>query len=167
MDVKLRRQADGYYAFNSALNWSDIRKASTNRADPLTAGQLLAYITTMREDLYLSAQFATSIAQDSLGARLTRAKCADLNAALEAQQIKIAKFAEIIVREVTDIRQAVNSGSCKFQDFLSLLEDAEPLRQQRIWARACRGPYRFRVRHPVRFEWRGVAEAPPFGAFPS
>jgi hypothetical protein len=127
--IKLIRQEDGYYAFNTQLDWTAISTASLNRAAPLTAAQLLGHIANMRQDLHLSAQFASSIAQGPLGARLTRARCTDLTAALDNQQIKIAEFQEVVVGGLADIRQAINSGSCSFKNFLELLKDAEPLRK--------------------------------------
>jgi hypothetical protein len=40
----------------------------------------------MREEFGLGTALATGIAQDSLGAKLVQAKCADLTAAVDAQQ---------------------------------------------------------------------------------
>jgi hypothetical protein len=116
----LTRQEDGSYAFKASTGWPV--------ASDLTPARLLVSIADMREDLHLAAAFAAGVAQDPLGARLTRAKCSDLTAALDIQHSKIDQFHEIVVRGLTDLRGAVNSGACTFSDFLRTLDDAEDFR---------------------------------------
>lgn len=129
IDVQLVQSGDGYYQFDSNLDWSAIRQASASPDYPLTGGLLLCCIANMRQNLYFSSQFSSSIAQDPMGEGLTRAKCVDLTAALDYQQAKIVGFQEVIVHGLTDIREAINSGSCSFREFLELLNEADSFRK--------------------------------------
>lgn len=78
------RQDDGSYAFKTALDWPGLcRRYALGPDAQLSAGHLLSYIANMREDLYLAAQFGAGMAQDRLGAKLTKAKCSDLAKTLD------------------------------------------------------------------------------------
>lgn len=130
LDVALARQEDGSFTFKADLDWSALRAEYSTRpgADELTVGHLLVGIVDMREDLHLAAAFGAGVAQDPLGARLLRAKCADLTAALTSQQARIDQFQEIVVHGLTDLRGAINTGACSFGEFLRVLGDAEEFR---------------------------------------
>ncbi|MBK6015523.1 hypothetical protein [Streptomyces sp. MBT53] len=130
LEARLVPQEDGYFMLKSNLDWTALREEyqAKSSADDLTPGHLLVSIVDMREDLYLGATFAAGIAQDSLGARLVQAKCADLAASVDAQQAKIDQFNEIVVRGLVDLRSAVNSGALPFGDFIRLLPDADKFR---------------------------------------
>lgn len=129
LDLKLVRQEDDYHTFESNIDWPDLIKAHQRRTgEELSPGHLLVGIVEMRQDLHLGATFATGIALDPLGAKLLQAKCADLTAAVDAQQATIDQFHEVVVHGLTDLRSAVNSGALSFRGFLELLPDAEQFR---------------------------------------
>jgi hypothetical protein len=127
--IELEKEDDGYYVAKGNLDWAAALAASANRDNPLTATRFLTHIMNMRQGLYLAAHYEACIAQDTLGEGLTRAKCLDLTAALDDQQMKIAEFQTVVVRGVIDIREAINSGGHSFSDVLALLKEAEPLRK--------------------------------------
>ncbi|WP_406118143.1 hypothetical protein [Streptomyces sp. NBC_00989] len=95
----------------------------------LTAAHLLSFFLELREDLHLGATFESSVAQDALGARLMRAKCADLTAGSESRDQSIRSFQENIVSGVADLRGVINSGASDLFEFLDLLGKVKPFRQ--------------------------------------
>lgn len=127
--VELLDDGDGRYRFESNLNWRRLCTAYTLRnGSPIDQSFPLLHVVEMRQDLHLAATFATGVAQDPLGAKLTSAKCVDLTAALDSQSGQIKAFHTLVVGGLDDIAGAVNSGAVAFAEVLDLLKEAKGFR---------------------------------------
>lgn len=130
LEVTLIKHDHGAFTFKSNLDWSAIQRNAVGywRERGLDVHALLVWLVYVRESLYLGATFGAGVLQNLLGAKLIQAKCADLTTSLDRQQAEIARFHQVVVRGLSDVRGAVNSGAFPFKDFLRILPDAEHFR---------------------------------------
>jgi len=130
LEVTLIKQNHGAFTFKSNLDWSAIRRNAVRywRASDLNVSDLLVWLIYVRESLHFGATFNAGVVQNLLGAKLMQVKCADLTASLDRQQAEIAQFHQVVVRGLSDVRGAVNSGALPFKDFLRILPSAEHFR---------------------------------------
>jgi hypothetical protein len=127
--IELLDDGDGRYRFESNLDWSGLCSAYSLRdGSPIDQAFPLLHVVEMRQDLHLAATFATGVAQDLLGAKLTSAKCVDLAAALDAQSGQIKAFHTFVVGGLDDIAGAVNCGAVTFAEVLDLLKEGKGFR---------------------------------------
>jgi hypothetical protein len=130
LKVTLIKQNNGAFTFKSNLDWSAIQRKAVGywRDRGLDVSGLLVWPVYVRESLHFGATFGAGVVQNLLGAKLMQAKCADLAASLGRQQAEIARFHQVVVGGLSDVRGAVNSGAFPFKDFLRILPDAEHFR---------------------------------------
>jgi len=128
--VSLTRYADEHYRFETNLDWAAVSRAGTPAARSLFTGPvpLLLGMVEMRQDLALGASLGASLAQDRLGARITRTKCKEFTALLDDQQGKADRFQNLVVKGIGDLRGVINSRHRSFGEFLDVLEEAEAFR---------------------------------------
>lgn len=119
--------ADDHFQFKTNLDWTALQSTGGS-AQLLNPGMVMLGMLEMRQDLALGADLGAALAQDRLGERIMRTKCAELLAQFDGQQSKIDDFQLHVVKGVADLGGAINSGRRSFREFLDVLDEAEHFR---------------------------------------
>ncbi len=133
VSVETYQNSEGILVFSNL----DLRSINAERArqsppqDPITIAHLLTDIFTARSDILIAAHYGCDYKTSTIGSRLLELRHKELLRRSSISERETTNFQEVVVNEGRSLREVIDRGERRFDEFLELLEKSRTFKS---WA---------------------------------
>ncbi len=130
---RIKRLSESKFIIETNLNFDQLNTLYHARVPPghstITPDYLMAHMLTTRWNLALALKYGTDLVTSDISSHLLELRLRGILEKRSANAARLSRFENVILQKTKSVREAIDSGSLTFDNFMKLLEEADKFKR--------------------------------------